>query len=93
MRIRYKIMKYQGEKPPEKLKTDILQRKEMLRSRVEREIKAHLSNLRRYLRSPGSDPHLSLEEIYRKREPRSLQMFDPFVKMVKRMAERRLKVP
>jgi len=76
-RIRYKLDKYQGRKPNEAVKEDILRKKEILKLRSEKEIKNRLIALRRYLRSPAKDPHLSLEEIYRHRESTLTVMTDP----------------
>ncbi|BBO87305.1 AAA family ATPase [Desulfosarcina ovata] len=68
VRIRYKLDKHQGHRPDEAVKETILRKKEILKIRAEKEIKNRLSALRRYLRSPARDPHLSLEEIFRHRE-------------------------
>jgi transitional endoplasmic reticulum ATPase len=76
-RIRYKLDKYQDRKPDEAVKEDILRKKEILKLRSEKEIKNRLIALRRYLRSPAKDPHLSLEEIYRHRESTLAMMTDP----------------
>ena len=41
--------------------------------------------LRRYLRSPAKDPHLSLEEIFRNRPSPLLRMTDPVKRLVRKM--------
>jgi hypothetical protein len=67
-RIAYKLQKYRGNKPPRDIKEKILKHKELLKKQMEIELVARLEALRRYLRSPARDPHLSLEEIFRKRK-------------------------
>lgn len=66
LRIRYKLDKYHNQRPDEVMKAGIIQRKAVLRNRAEKEIRSRLAALRRYLRSPERDPHLSLEEIFRR---------------------------
>ena len=78
MRIDYKLNKYQGNKPPEQLKEEILKKKETLKLQVEKEILRRLGALRRYLRSPSRDPHLSVEEIFRKRKRKMKNVINPF---------------
>ena len=77
LRIRYKMDKYQGKGTDEIIKDDILRKKEILRLRAEKEIKNHLGALRRYLRSPAKDPHLSLEEIFRQGDSSISVVTDP----------------
>jgi hypothetical protein len=89
MRITYKMAKYQGLAPPEGLKEEILKSKEELRHLLEREIQSRLAALRRYLRSPGKDPHLSLEEIYRSRPYAIDNLISPLRRMVSRLGRRR----
>jgi transitional endoplasmic reticulum ATPase len=84
IRIRYKLDKYQGRRADEAIKDDILRKKEILRVRAEKDIKNRLGALRRYLRSPTKDPHLSLEEIFRRRDSSISAMTDP----VKRLMEK-----
>jgi hypothetical protein len=67
LRIDYKQRKYKGIKPPESQKENILKSKDILKIQMEKEIVGRLEALRRYLRSPTRDPHLSLEEIFRKK--------------------------
>ncbi len=81
IRIRYKLDKYQGRPPDEAIKEDILRKRDVLRLRAEKEIKNRLIALRRYLRSPAKDPHLSLEEIYRRRESTFAVMVDSFKRL------------
>ena len=65
-RIQYKLSKYKGGEVEEGLKEEILKTKQALRAVAEKEIVARLEALRKYLRDPARDPHLSLEEIFRK---------------------------
>lgn len=62
-RIGYKLDKYRGARPQASDKERILDDKARLRSEVEAEIIRRLEAMRTYLRDPGRDPHLSLEEI------------------------------
>ena len=77
LRIRYKIDKYSRQQADEEMKADILRHKEQLRGRAEKEIRNRLAALRRYLRSPQRDPHLSLEEIFRNQGPSLTSVADP----------------
>jgi len=76
-RIRYKLNKYRGNKPPEEIKAGILKKKDVLKTRVEKEILSRLAALRRYLRTPTHDPHISLEEIFRKRKSKMKSLVRP----------------
>ncbi len=91
LRIDYKHFKYKGTKPPEAMKSRILENKQILKLQVEKELVARLEALRRYLRSPSRDPHLSLEEIFRKRRSRRLEGLKPLVDYLKRRGERLLR--
>ncbi len=84
-RIRYKVDKYQGQGSDEMVKEEILRKKEILRIRVEKEIKGRLSSLRRYLRSPARDPHLSIEEIFRRPESPMIHLTDPFKRLMRKV--------
>jgi transitional endoplasmic reticulum ATPase len=88
MRIAYKMAKYQGNMPPEGLKEKILKSKEDLRQMLVKEIRNRLTALRYYLRTPGKDPHLSLEEIYRTKPYTIGTLISPFRRMVDRLARR-----
>ncbi|MBT8372969.1 MAG: AAA family ATPase, partial [Deltaproteobacteria bacterium] len=78
MRIDYKLKKYKENKGPEEIKEEILRKKEVLRSLAEKEILSRLNALRKYLRTPSRDPHISLEEIFRLREKRPIKsLFTP----------------
>ena len=92
IRIRYKLDKYQGKQPDEGIKEEILRKKEILKIRAEKEIKSHLTALRRYLRSPAKDPHLSLEEIFRHRESSLTRVTDPLKHLFQRMRKRNEKI-
>jgi SpoVK/Ycf46/Vps4 family AAA+-type ATPase len=88
LRIDYKIAKYQGETPPEGVKDEIVRNKEILRAELEKEIKHRLGALRRYLRSPTRDPHLSLDEIYRRRRNKAGNFITPILGIARRLKER-----
>lgn len=68
LRILYKLDKYHNNLPDKAMKDEILKKKEIIRLHAEKEIRNRLTALRRYLRSPAKDPHLSLEEIFRRHE-------------------------
>lgn len=85
IRIRYKLDKHQGRRPDEAIKEEILSKKEVLRIRTEKEIKSRLVALRRYLRSPAKDPHLSLEEIFRHRESPMARVANPFKRLIRKV--------
>ena len=91
LRIDYKHFKYKGAKPPEALKAKILDNKGILKAQMEKELISRLEALRRYLRSPSSDPHLSLEEIFRKQRSRRLEGFKPLLDYLKKHGERLLR--
>jgi transitional endoplasmic reticulum ATPase len=91
IRIRYKMDKYQGKRTDEAVKEEILRKKDILKIRAEKEIKSHLVALRRYLRSPAKDPHLSLEEIYRHRESTLAAMTDPVKRLFQKVRNRKTK--
>ena len=88
LRIDYKRKKYKGNKPPEDVKEKILRSKEVLRKQMEDDLVARLEALRRYLRSPAKDPHLSLEEIFRKRRIGPIRRFRPIVEYFRRQGDR-----
>jgi len=73
LRIEYKLKKYRENRAPKKTGENILRKKEILRNQAEREILSRLNALRKYLRSPARDPHLSLEEIFRQRKRRKIK--------------------
>ncbi|MBU1566514.1 MAG: AAA family ATPase [Proteobacteria bacterium] len=85
LRICYKLDKYQNQQPDEAMKEEILRKKEILRVRAEKEIKNRLIALRRYLVSPAKDPHLSLEEIFRRRENTLSRVTDPIIHILQRV--------
>ncbi len=89
LRIRYKLGKYLGESTPTGVKEEILRIKEMLRVEVEREIRNRLVSLRRYLRNPDRDPHLSLQEIYRQQPARLTDWTDSLSHLVRRLRRRK----
>ncbi|MFU8855570.1 MAG: AAA family ATPase [Deferrisomatales bacterium] len=71
-RIEYKLRKHQGERPPPNLKQRILAGRAGLRLALEGDLRRRLDAIRDYLEDPARDPHLSLEEIFR-RGPRRLR--------------------
>ena len=73
MRIEYKLKKYRESKRPEEIKEDILKKKEVLREQADKEILSRLTALRKYLRTPDRDPHISLEEIFRQRKNKKIK--------------------
>jgi transitional endoplasmic reticulum ATPase len=75
LRIDYKLKKFRGNLVYKENKEDILIIKQELRDQAEKEILSRLSALRRYLRTPARDPHLSLEEIFRQRKKRNFKTF------------------
>ena len=89
LRIRYKLDKHQGQRPDEAIKEEILNKKEVLKIRAEKEIKSRLVSLRRYLRSPAKDPHLSLEEIFRHRESPLVRVANPVKRLFHKVRARR----
>jgi hypothetical protein len=79
LRIDYKLKKYRGNKPADDVKEKILKSKELLKNQMEAELLARLEALRHYLRTPARDPHLSLEEIFRKRRMTRFTRIKPLV--------------
>jgi hypothetical protein len=63
--------------------------KEELRLEIEKELRGRLAALRRYLRSPGRDPHLSLQEIYRAKAGRPADLADTFISIFKQFRRRK----
>ena len=78
-RIAYKLHMHRGEKPPDQIEDQIRERKDYLRTRFEKEIKLRLQAIRQYLRDPVRDPHLSLEEIFKERAYRPMEIVKPFI--------------
>jgi transitional endoplasmic reticulum ATPase len=89
LRIRYKLDKYHTQRPDQEMKAEILHYKEILRNRAEKEIRSRLAALRRYLRSPERDPHLSLEEIFRQEGNSLARVADPLRSLVQRFRDLR----
>jgi SpoVK/Ycf46/Vps4 family AAA+-type ATPase len=91
LRISYKLGKYKGEKEQGSTKQQILTIKEQLKNEVEKELSVRLVALRRYLRSPDRDPHLSLQEIYRSKPGSAAGMADTifdFIRQIKKSRSR-----
>jgi transitional endoplasmic reticulum ATPase len=89
LRVRYKLSKYQGDSAPAGAKEEIIRIKDKLRSDVEREIRNRLISLRRYLRNPDRDPHLSLQEIYRQQPGRMIDWNGSLSDLVRRLRKRK----
>ncbi len=85
LRIRYKLDKYQNHMPDEAMKEEILRKKEILRIRAEKEIKNRLIALRRYLTNPVKDPHLSLDEIFRRRDDTITRVTGPVKRILQKV--------
>jgi len=83
LRIQYKLQKYRGLSGDEAVKERILERKQALKERVERQIVERLEAIRSYLRNPVSDPHLSLEEIFSKSKPQRMPTFGGLMDIVR----------
>jgi transitional endoplasmic reticulum ATPase len=64
MRIDYKLKKSRGDTAYDAHKERILKIKKNLKDQLETRIIDRLEAIRKYLRNPVSDPHLSLEEIF-----------------------------
>ena len=90
LRIDYKRRKFKGQHPPESQKEKILHSKDVLKIQMEKEIVGRLEALRHYLRSPTRDPHLSLEEIFRKKRSR-FGGFRPLMTYLKKRGEKLLR--
>jgi hypothetical protein len=84
MRIHYKLLTYQGIKSKENMQEEIQEMKKILTGRFEKEIKNRLEAIRNYLRNPISDPHLSLEEIFKEKPPQRIELIKPFMKYFRR---------
>jgi len=89
LRISYKTGKYKGDMLQPDTKQRILVIKEELKAEVEKELRDRLIALRRYLRSPGRDPHLSLQEIYRAKPGKASELADSLMHLFKRLQMRK----
>ena len=65
-RLEYKLKKYKDLSPDHQLKEKILAMKTDLRDQAENEITGRLEAIHQYLRNPDRDPHLSMEEIFKR---------------------------
>jgi len=70
--LEYKLKKYKDLQQDQNLKEKILVMKTDLKYQAEQEIVARLEAIRQYLRNPDRDPHLSMEEIFKKRSKNQL---------------------
>ncbi len=89
LRISYKLGKYENKEKPNVTKQRILTIKESLRAQVEKELGDRLAALRRYLRSPARDPHLSMQEIYRAKTVGTGKWADTLKSLVEQFKKRR----
>ena len=64
LRIDYKLKKFKGHTSNDEIRDRILKNKNLLKEQLESKIVERLVAIRKYLRNPVSDPHLSLEEIF-----------------------------
>jgi hypothetical protein len=87
-RIKYKLLNYQNAPISETMKEEVLEMKNFLRVRFEKEIKNRLEAIRNYLRNPVSDPHLSLEEIFREKPTQQIQVIKPFLNYIRKKIKR-----
>ena len=62
----------------------ILKMKKVLKNQVEKEMFTRLEAIREYLRSPMSDPHISMEEIFRKGRKKKFNLFAPLKQLIKK---------
>ena len=85
MRIEYKLNKFKDADTSPGIKEEILKKKKILRNRVEREIIDRLDSIRFYLRNPEKDPHLSLEEIFKKRKKKPIDLMKPLMNFIRRI--------
>lgn len=83
-RIEYKVEKYKGNRPSSKIKDQILSYKKILKAKSEQEILSRLNALRKYLRTPARDPHLSLDEIFRLKKTDRINIFKPIINYLKK---------
>jgi transitional endoplasmic reticulum ATPase len=84
MRINYKLLTYNKDDSDENIQEEIQKMRDILKARFEKEIKNRLKAIRNYLRNPISDPHLSLEEIFKEKSPQPIEVFKPFMKYLRR---------
>ena len=91
LRISYKLGKYENKEKQSDAKQRILLIKETLRTQIEKELSSRLIALRRYLRSPARDPHLSMQEIYRHKAVSTGKLADTLMGFVKQFKKRRAK--
>ncbi|GAB4265434.1 MAG: hypothetical protein Kow0092_17720 [Deferrisomatales bacterium] len=76
LRVEYKLRKYRGERTSREMKQNILKGKAELRAILEEELVRRIDAIRSYLQDPERDPHLSLEEIFKRGRRRRLWGFE-----------------
>jgi hypothetical protein len=79
MRIDYKLKKSRGDSGYDAHKEKFLKIKKNLKDQLEAQIIDRLEAIRKYLRNPVSDPHLSLEEIFLEQGKSSLISIAPIM--------------
>jgi hypothetical protein len=89
LRIAYKNNKYKGDTLQYDSKQRILMLKGELRMEIEAELRTRLAALRRYLRSPARDPHLSLQEIYRNKPGKPADLADTVISIFKQLRRKK----
>ncbi|UCD77320.1 MAG: AAA family ATPase [Desulfobacterales bacterium] len=90
MRLEYKLKKYKDLKQDQPLKEKILAMKADLRGQAEKELISRLEAIRRYLRNPGRDPHLSMEEIFKQQYKNGLPLRDALRGLIRGRKKERL---
>ena len=81
-RIDYKLKKAKGDAAYDIHKEKILKTKKLLKDQLETRIVDRLVAIRKYLRNPVSDPHLSLEEIFLDQGKSKFIGFSPILNML-----------
>lgn len=72
LRIEYKTKKYEGGDASLDIKKRILEIKEELKIEFENEVAYRVRAIHRYLRSPGRDPHESMESLFSKKPKKNI---------------------
>ncbi len=89
-RIGLKLAKHRKVKVSDGTEDGILEMKNYLRNRIEKEIKQRLESIRNYLRNPVRDPHLSLEEIFKEKQTSArFEIVKPFIDFFRRGGKRK----
>ncbi|CAB5140229.1 hypothetical protein D3OALGB2SA_4194 [Olavius algarvensis associated proteobacterium Delta 3] len=89
LRIEYKVKKFRQMVPPRGIKEQILSKKDTLRARLESEITDRIDAIRLYLRNPVKDPHLSLQEIFRAKGRKRVDVIRPLADLMEKFRRTR----